>query len=455
MNQTKEVSIDKQIMKYALPAIFSGVMAALYNIIDQIFIGHIVGTAGNAATNVAFPLVTLTAAVMVLLGIGGTANFSISLGRKDHDSAKKFVGMVMLVTPVVGVIISAVTLGFIEPIITLFGATESNYDLAVSYISITAFGFPLWMTTEAGSKIVRADGSPKYAMICSVSGALLNCVLNPILMIGFDLGMEGAAYATVISQLVSCVLTVSYFFKFKNFDLKLKEMLPTKKIAVQTCTLGSAQAANQLVMMLAQIVMNNVFVYYGALSEYGPDIPLACVGIITKINSIYMASMIGLAQGAQPLLGYNFGAGNYKKIKQIYFVCLKYACIISILAFIAFQVFPREILSLFGAKGDTFFKFGVSYFRTFMIMTFLNGLQPITFNFFTAIGKPIKSMTVSLSKQLIFMIPLIIILPRFYGITGVLYAGPVADSAAFVLTVTFLIGEFKNLDKLIAKKANI
>lgn len=452
--ETNEVSIDMQIMKFAIPAIFSGVMAALYNIIDQIFIGHIVGTAGNAATNVAFPLVTLTTAIMLLLGIGATANFSISLGRKEYENAKKFDGVVTLVTPIVGIIISMITLTFIGPIISLFGATESNYDLAVAYISITAIGFPFWMTTEAASKTVRADGAPKYAMICSVSGALLNCVLNPIMMIGFNLGIEGAAYATVISQLFSCILTVSYFFRFKNFDLKLKEMIPTKSILVRTCTLGSAQFANQMVMMLAQIVMNNIYVYYGALSQYGSDIPLACVGIITKINSIYMAVMIGLAQGAQPLLGFNFGAGNYGKIKEIYFACLKYACVISVAAFLAFQVFPRQILSVFGAKGDLFFEFGVSYFRTYMLMTFLNGIQPITFNFFTAIGKPIKSMTVSLSKQLIFLIPLVILLPRFFGITGVLYAGPIADIAAFSITLVFLRNEMKNLTTMEQKRVS-
>lgn len=445
MGNTKEISIDKQIMKFAIPAIFSGVMAALYNIIDQVFIGHIVGTAGNAATNVAFPLVTLTTAITLLLGIGATANFSISLGRKDYYSAKKFVGVVTLVTPIVGILLSAITLGFLEPIITLFGATESNYDLAVSYISITAFGFPLWMTTEAASKTVRADGAPKYAMICSVSGALLNCVLNPIMMIGFDLGIEGAAYATVMSQGLSCALTIAYFFRFKNFKLQLNEMIPNKSIMARACTLGSAQFANQMVMMLAQIVMNNIYVKYGELSQYGSDIPLACVGIITKINSIYMAVMIGLAQGAQPLLGFNFGAGNYGKIKEIYYACLKYACGISIVAFVAFQVFPRQILSVFGAKGDLFFEFGVSYFRTYMLMTFLNGIQPVTFNFFTAIGKPIKSMTVSLSKQLIFLIPLVIMLPRFFGITGVLYAGPIADIAAFSITLVFLRGEMRNL----------
>lgn len=288
MSKTKEISIDKQIMKFAIPAIFSGVMAALYNIIDQVFIGHIVGTAGNAATNVAFPLVTLTTAITLLFGIGATANFSISLGRKDHESAKRFVGVVTLVTPIIGVIISLLTLGFLSPIITLFGATESNYSLAVSYISITALGYPFWMTTEAASKTVRADGSPKYAMICSVSGALLNCALNPLMMIVFNLGIKGAAYATVISQVFSCILTIAYFFRFKNFNLKLKEMVPTKLIMIRTCTLGSAQFANQMVMMLAQIVMNNIFVHYGALSEYGSDIPLACVGIITKINSIYI-----------------------------------------------------------------------------------------------------------------------------------------------------------------------
>lgn len=438
-------STNSLIIKYSLPAIMSGLVASFYNIIDQIFIGNIIGTEGNAATNIAFPLVTLTTALMLLIGLGATVNFSIALGRKQIDVAKRFVGVVLVVTPIVGIIISVITLLFAKQLLLLFGATDDNYQLAYTYINITAFGFPFWMTTESATKIIRSDGSPKYAMICSMTGAILNCGLNPLLMIYFDMGISGAAWATVIGQVISFILVALYFFKFKTFKLKMKEIMPDFYSIKRTAVIGLSPFLNQMVMMIAQIVMNNIFAYYGALSVYGAEIPLACVGIISKVTSMYMAVMVGVAQGAQPLLGYCYGAKKTDKVMEIYFKCVKYASVISIVVFLIFQIFPQQILSLFGAKGDLYFEFGIMYFRIFMLMTFLNGIQPVTFNFFTAIGKPIKSTIVSLSKQLIFLIPLVVILPMFFGIGGALYAGPIADTLAFAITMMFLRAEIKNL----------
>lgn len=443
--EVENVPIKNLIKKYAVPAILSGLVAALYNIIDQIFIGNIIGTEGNAATNIAFPLVTLTTAIMLLFGLGGTINFSISLGRKDLVQAKKFVGTVLLMPPIVGVLVSVLTLLNLDPLLKLLGSTEHNHDLAYTYVSITALGFPFWMTTEASTKIIRADGTPKYAMICSMAGALLNCLLNPLFMITFDMGIKGAALATITGQFVSFILTIKYFYNFRTFKIKLDEILPNMHILKRTALLGMSPFFNQLVMMMAQIVMNNVFVFYGAQSIYGSEIPLACVGIISKVTSVYMAIMVGIAQGAQPLLGYCHGSNKPNKVLELYFTCAKYATSISLVVFLIIQIFPREILSIFGGNGDLFFDFGVSYFRTFMLMTFLNGIQPITFNFFSAIGKPIKSTIISLSKQLLFLIPLIIIIPKYWGLEGVLYAGPIADMAAFTLTMFFLNGEIKNL----------
>lgn len=435
------------ILKYAIPSVTSGLIAALYNIIDQIFIGNIIGTNGNAATNIAFPFVFLTTAIMLLFGLGGTVNFSIALGKKNLEDAKKYVGVVLLGTPLAAIIITSVTLIGLEPILLLFGATPDTLELAITYVGITSLGYPLYMTTEAATKIIRADGAPKYAMICSVTGALLNCVLNPLFMIGFNMGMKGAAYATVTGQAVSLFLVVRYFFNFQTFKIKIKEIIPGFSQIKSTIYFGTAPASNQLVMMLAQIVLNNIFVIYGTSSIYGAEIPLACVGIISKVTSIYMAVMVGIAQGAQPLLGYSYGAGKPQKVLDIYFCCLKYASILSLSFFAIFQIFPHQILSMFGANGDLFFEFGVKYFRVYLLMTFLNGIQPITFNFFTAIGKPVKSTIVSLSKQLGFLIPLAIILPMILGLDGILYAAPIADTLAFILTFIFIRIELKNLKK--------
>lgn len=446
--ELENTKTDKLILKYSLPAVLSGLVAALYNIIDQIFIGNIVGTEGNAATNVAFPLVTLTVALMLLFGLGGTVNFSIALGKKEIEQAKKYVGVVLLMSPLVGVLVTIFTLIFSKPLLNILGATETNFHLAYTYVNITALGFPLWITTEAGAKIIRSDGSPKYAMFCSLVGAVLNCILNPLFMLGFNMGIAGAGWATVIGQGVSCLLVVKYFFKFKTFDIKIKEIFPNAIALKNTIILGMSMFLNQIVMMITQIVMNNVCVFYGEQSVYGGDIPLACVGIITKVTSVYMSVMIAIAQGAQPLLGYCYGANMPEKVMEIYFKCVKYASVISVAVFVIFQVFPREILSVFGGEGDLFFEFGVKYFRIYMLMTFLNGIQPVTFNFFTAIGKPIKSTIVSLSKQLVFLIPLLVVLPKFMGIDGALYAGPIADTLAFIITMAFLKSEVVSLKGL-------
>lgn len=433
------------IRKYSFPAIMSGLVASIYNIVDQIFIGNIVGTEGNAATNVAFPLVTLTTALMLLIGLGGTINFSISLGQKNMVHAKKSVGMVLLVTPIVGLTLSLITLLFTEKLLWTFGATEENFAYAYTYVRITALGFPFWMSSEAATKVIRSDGAPKYAMICSLVGAILNCFLNPLYMSVFKMGIAGAAWATVTGQVVSFLLAFSYFFRFRTFKIVFSEVVPDAFILKRTMIVGASHFLNQIVMMLAQIVMNNVFAHYGEQSIYGSEIPLACAGIITKVTAMYMAVMIGIAQGAQPLLGFAYGAGKKQKVLDIYFQCIKLATSISVVVFLIFQIFPYIILQWFGADDPLYFEFGVMYFRTFMMMTFLNGIQPVTFNFFSAIGKPMKSTIISLCKQIVFVIPLVIILPVFFGVEGALYAGPLADVLTFLITSTLVRGEIAKI----------
>ena len=441
-------SLDKLIFKYSLPAVLSGLVAALYNIVDQMFIGNIEGVLGNAATNVAFPLVTLTTAISMLIGTGATANFSISLGKKDMDLAKKYVSILTTLIPIISVIVSIVVYTFAGQIIQLCGATPENYDLALTYTKIVALGYPFSMATIAFTNIIRADGSPRYSMMCTMSGAVLNCILNPVFMIGLDMGIAGAALATVIGQFVSFMMVVKYMLNFRTFKIT-KDMLGVKiSILKKTLSLGIAPAVNQLSMTITQIVLNNSLTYYGQMSEYGSDIPLACVGIISKINMIYMTTMVGIGQGTQPIIGYSYGAEKYDKVMECYIKCVKYGSIFSVMAFIAFQVFPSQIISVFGDGNEIYYEFGVMYFKTFMFMTFLNGIQPLTGNFFTAIGKPIKGATIAFTKQILFLVPLVIILPMKMGIDGILYAGPIADILAFTMAVVFVTLQFKDLKRL-------
>ncbi len=442
----------KLILKYAIPSIMSGLISALYNIVDQIFIGQSVGILGNAATNVAFPLTTICLSLTLLFGIGGASNFSIALGRKQLDKAQKFVGASIISIFILSIIISVVTLLFLDSLLPLFGATADNLQYAQEYVSILALGFPCFMFSTGVSTLIRADGSPRYAMLCLSSGALLNCFLDPLFIFGFNMGIQGAALATITGQTVSAVLAIRYLFRFRTFPITRAVLKPNFATIVRTASLGIAPATNQISMALVQIVMNNTLRYYGERSIYGADIPLACVGVITKINIIYVAIAVGFGQGSQPIVGYHYGAKRYDKVMEAYKISFSYVAVISVVAFLAFQIFPRQIISIFGAGSEAYYDFAVRYFRVFLFTVFLNGAQPLTGNFFTSIGKANRGMFVALTKQILFLIPLILILPRFLGIDGVLYAGPVADTAAFLLAMFFIRREFKLLKRLLQEQ---
>lgn len=439
--------VGKLMMKFAIPAILSGVISSLYNIVDQIFIGQSVGMLGNAATNVAFPLIIFCTGISLLLGIGTAANFSLSLGEGKKERAGAFAGTGITSLVIAGLLIMIVGFLFMNPLIHMFGATADAFDYAIQYVAITMFGLPFYVISCGGTHLIRADQSPRYAMVCVLSGALLNLILDPLFIFTFDMGIAGAAYATVIGQVVSGVLTLIYFKRFKTVKITKAILKPHWGLLLRICALGVAPCVNQLSMMVVQIALNNVLTHYGRLSHYGPDIPLACVGVITKVNSILIMIMVGLAQGAQPIVGFNYGAKNYTRVKETLKKNIIAVVVISFITFLAFQLFPRQITSVFGDGSKEYYDFASQYFRIFLFFTFINGLQPIAANFFTSIGKATKGLTVSITRQLVFLLPLILILPLFFGIDGVLYAGPIADLVAFALTVAFLVQQVHLMNK--------
>lgn len=440
-------AVGKLMMKFAIPAILSGVISSLYNIVDQIFIGQSVGMLGNAATNVAFPLIIFCTGISLLLGIGTAANFSLSLGEGKKERAGAFAGTGITSLVITGLLIMIVGFLFMNPLIHMFGATADAFDYAIQYVAITMFGLPFYVISCGGTHLIRADQSPRYAMVCVLSGALLNLILDPLFIFTFDMGIAGAAYATVIGQVVSGVLTLIYFKRFKTVKITKAILKPHWGLLLRICALGVAPCVNQLSMMVVQIALNNVLTHYGRLSHYGPDIPLACVGVITKVNSILIMIMVGLAQGAQPIVGFNYGAKNYTRVKETLKKNIIAVVVISFITFLAFQLFPRQITSVFGDGSKEYYDFASQYFRIFLFFTFINGLQPIAANFFTSIGKATKGLTVSITRQLVFLLPLILILPLFFGIDGVLYAGPIADLVAFALTVAFLVQQVHLMNK--------
>ena len=438
-------NVGKLIFKFATPSIISFLVSALYNIVDQIFIGQGVGMLGNAATNIAFPLNTICTALALLLGIGGASNFNLRMGQKEEEAAY-IVGNSVISMIISGVTLSLLVIIFLNPLLHLFGATKDIMPYALTYTRITSFGIPFLIFSIGCSNLIRSDGSPTYAMLSTLSGAILNTILDPIFIFVFDLGMAGAAYATVIGQILSSLIVARYLFKFKSVKLSRNNFKLRKKLVLAISALGAAACFNQLAMMVVQITMNNTLTYYGALSHYGSEIPLASVGVISKVNIVYMAFTLGISQGCQPIVGFNYGAQNYDRVKKTYKTAAIAVTLISIVAFLCFQIFPRQIISIFGQGDENYFEFAQRYFRIFMFMTIVNGIQPLTSNFFTSIGKSQKGIILSLTRQIIFLLPLVIILPKFLGIDGVMYAGPIADSIAFITAGVLIYKEMRCMD---------
>jgi Na+-driven multidrug efflux pump len=286
------------------------------------------------------------------------------------------------------------------------------------------------------------------AMICNLTGAIINTGLDALFVMKFGWGMAGAAFATIIGQMVSGSIVIVYLCHYKTVKLRLKHLVPRLKYAGKAASIGMASCFNQLAMMVVQVVLNNSLTYYGGLSEYGESIPLACAGIVTKVSQVFFGIVIGIGQGTQPIESYNYGAAQYDRVRQAYKEAVVAGGSISILSFLLFQTFPHQIIALFGEGSESYFQFGVSFFRIYLFFIWINCLQPITATFFTSIGKPIKGVFLSLTRQIIFLLPLLLIFPRFMGINGILYAGPTADALAAVVTIVMAIFEFRSMAKL-------
>lgn len=440
----ESASIGKLIAKYSLPAIISSLVSSLYNIVDQIFVGHSIGELGNAATNVAFPLVMIMTTLAMVFGVGGASAFSLYLGQKEERKAKNVVGSSLTLLLASGVALAVLASGFLRPMLTVFGGRGQTLEYAVEYTRIVALGAPLAMLETGAAQLIRADGSPRYAMAANLVGAVLNCVLDPILIFGFEMGMSGAAIATVTGQLVAGMMILFYFSRFRTFRLAGRDFAPKKESVGRIFTLGVPAGANQLAVTIVQIVMNNTLGYYGELSQYGRDIPLACVGIISKVNSIFNSVIFGIAQSTQPIIGYNYGARNYERVKAAFLRAAKIVFAVSLCAFLCFQLIPRPIINIFGSSSDPmYYEFALKYFHIFLFCTFIVGLQILSAQFFPSIGKGGVGTVVSLSRQVFCLLPLALIFPLFWGIDGVLWAGPIADGVSGVFSLLLVRREMK------------
>lgn len=439
---------SKLLVKFAIPCIISMLVTALYNIVDQIFIGQGIGINGNAATNITFPLSTTCTAISLLLGIGSATNVSLKLGAKEEEEAANYAGCGICLMTIFGLALFAFTSILLTPMLKFFGATAEVLPFAQEYTRIVAIGFPFLIANTGMSKLILADGSPRYSMISMLIGAIVNTILDPIFIFTLDMGMRGAALATILGQIVSFCISLRYMFHFKTIRLRRRCFRIRGNNFANIMRLGASACFNQIAMTVVQIVMNNVLSHYGASSVYGSNIPLACAGIITKVNMIFMSFVIGISQGIQPVIGFNYGAKKYNRVKKTYLLALATATFLSLIAFACFQLFPRQIIRVFGEGSELYYQFSERYFRIYMFFTLINGIQPVTANFFNSIGKSQLGIFMSLTRQILFLLPLIVIFPIFMGIDGVMYAGPIADVAAAVVCGVFTIKELRELTRL-------
>ncbi len=446
-NYLEEEKIGTLMRRFAIPCITSLLVSSLYNIVDQIFIGRGVGYLGNGATNVVFPITVIALAIALMIGDGCAANLSLCLGKKDVKSAEASAGTAITITVAVGFVMMGLFFAFSEQILALFGATENNIVYAREYFQIIALGIPAFIFTNAMNSIIRADGSPKFAMLSTLIGCIINCILDPIAIFVLHWGMFGAALATISGQFVTAILAIWYMTHCKTFHLRTSNLFHGFGLAKQYLPLGFSSFLTQVSIVVTMGVMNNALVHYGAASEYGADIPLTVFGIVMKVFQIVISLVIGIAAGSQPIIGYNYGAKKYERVKEIYKKMLIAEVIIGIVATVAFELFPVQIISIFGSENDLYNQFAAITFRVYLSTIALCCIQKATSVFLQALGKTTMSFTLSLVRDIVVNVGVVLILPRFIGLTGTLLAAPIADIVAIIIVVVMMSRVFKDMGK--------
>lgn len=444
--------IGRLLMKFAIPSVVSMLVNAVYNIVDQIFIGQGVGYLGNAATTVSFPIVTIILAVGTMLGAGGSAYAAIKLGEKNEAEAEKTLGNIFVLLTIIGLALTILGLVFLDPILKIFGATPNNMMYARDYASIILIGTVFNLLGIGLSNMARCDGSPNVAMYSMITGALLNCILDPTYIFIFGWGVKGAAIATITSQIISTIILVYYFTKKGNMRLRFVNMKLKPSICKMAFSLGISSCITQLSSTVLQIVLNNSLVYYGNLTSVTGDVALSAMGIVMKISQIIVSICVGVGIGAQPILGFNKGANQPKRIKKTYKLASTIATSVTTIGWAMFMLIPHIILMLFGTADENFTDFAIKAMRIYDLGVFCAGFQITSTSYFQATGQPMKASILSSLRQLILLIPLIVILPTQFGLDGILMAGPIADITSAIIVFFFIHHEMKKLDKQIAEE---
>ena len=450
-----EEKISKLLLKYSIPCVAGLLISAFYNIVDQIFIGNSsLGYLGNAATGVSFPVICIANAFAWCVGDGAASFLSICAGRNDNESAHKCVGTGITVTTLISIALASICLIFIEPLMSMFGASDQTLSLAINYFRIVASFFPIYLLMNVLNSMIRADGSPSYAMKGMLIGAITNIILDPIFIFLLDWGIEGAAWATVIGQTLSFLFCAIYFFKPKTFKLSINSFKPDNKVLRTTVSLGASTFVTQISIVLVSLTCNIMLAKYGALSIYGPDIPISVFSIQTKVYTIVQSIVTGIVLGGQPIFGYNYGARKMDRVKEIYKTVLKLTIITGVIATVLCQLVPELILGIFGTGSDLYIEFGVKTFRIYLSLMTVTCLVKMTAVFFQSIGKSVHAVVASLVRDIACFCVLAIIIPGILenriagsGINGVLIAAPIADLVALGVILVLTVSFFKSLNK--------
>ena len=444
--------VGKLLLQFAVPSTISVLVNSVYNIVDQIFIGQGVGYLGNAATTVTFPIITIIMAFATLLGSGGSAYAAIKLGQKKEEEAEKTLNNNFMLSIITGIVLAVIGFIFMEPILRLFGATESIMPYAKDYASIILIGVPFSVIGPCLSNMARTDGNPRLSMYGILIGAVLNTILDPIYIFIFHWGVKGAAVATITSQIISALILFLYFCKRSQMRLHLKELKLDGSVCKNVIALGTSSGITQLVACIMQVTMNNSLVYYGNKSAVGGDVALSAMGIVMKLAMILASVCIGIGIGSQTIFGFNFGAEKYRRIKHLFKNAVAAATVSVLIGWLLCQLFPGLIVNLFGGGNSAFVNFAEKCLRIYLFGIFCAGFQIVATNYFQATGQPLKASVLSMLRQLLLLVPLILILPLFLGLNGILFAGPIADMSSAVIVALFVVPEMKKLNRHIKEK---
>ena len=443
-NRLGSEKIGSLIRMYAVPSIISMLVNSLYNIVDQIFIGWGVGYLGNGATNIIFPITIVFAAFALMFGDGSSAYMSLMLGANKKADAAKGVANGIILSVAASILFAVVSLIFFPQLLQLFGCTPELEPYAKAYGYIIILGLPFQMVCATINSVIRADGSPRYAMVTMLIGAVTNVILDPIFIFAFDMGVQGAAIATVISQILSFLLNVLYLKKLKSIELK-KNIRFHPSIAVKVSSMGISSFITQMFAALVMGMQNNLLKTYGAASVYGSEIPITVLGIVVKVNEILNSVILGLAMGSLPIIGYNYGAQKYDRVKKTLKTVILVGLVVSTFTFLLFQTVPDKIILLFGGSDDSrYMEFAKLSFRIYMLLIIGNSVQTPIGIFLQAIGRSGKSSLLSLFKQALFPVPGMLLLSRLFGVVGILAARPVSDGLSCLLALVLLGTELRS-----------